>query len=286
MIARTLTANGLHHRVITWGSEKADETVLLCHGFLDMGLGFFKLAPPLAARGYRVIAFDFRGHGESAWVGRGGYYHFADYVLDLHCLVPQLVDGGVHLVGHSMGGTVATLYAATHLAHIRTLSLLEGYGPPAEDPTQAPDRMRAWLAGMDGLHDKEDRPHLADLDAAIARLSRRNPTLDAASLRFLAEHSTEPHPRAPGLTWRFDPMHRTRSPLGFDAARFLRFAALIDRPTLIVQGETGLRTGDDDARMATFPRGRIQVIPGAAHMLHWTHSEDTARALLDFWVET
>jgi len=283
MIERRLVANGLHHHVITWGEDSAQQTVLLCHGFLDMGLGFFKLAPLFVDAGYRVISFDFRGHGDTEWVGRGGYYHFADYVLDMHELVPQLVDGPFHLVGHSMGGTVATLYAGTHLSNIRSLALLEGYGPPAEDPAIATDRMNMWLSGMDALRREENRVVLADLNAAISRLGRRNPTLDQESLRFLAQHSTEPHPRAKGLTWRFDPMHRTRSPQGFELSRFLSFAAKISRPTLIVQGESGLRTGDDDARIAGFPQARQVVIPGAAHMLHWTHAAETARAVLEFW---
>ncbi len=287
MIERHLTANGLSHHVITWGADNPGDTVILCHGFLDMGLGFFKLAPLLAAANYRVIAFDFRGHGESEWVGRGGYYHFADYVLDLHELVPQLVADGTsfHLVGHSMGGTVATLYAATHLARIQTLSLLEGYGPPAEDPNQAFERMRSWLSGVDAVRAGESRPQLADLNAAIARLARRNPTLDAETLRFLAQHSTEPHPREAGITWRFDPLHRTLSPMGFELTRFLRFAAAIEKPTLVVQGEIGMRTGDDAARIAGFPRPTAQVIPGAGHMLHWTHASETARAILEFWAQ-
>ncbi len=288
MIERTVTANGLYHHVITWGDENAGKTVLLCHGFLDMGLGFFKLAPLFAAAGYRVVAFDFRGHGETEWVGRGGYYHFADYVLDLHELVPQIVPGSApfHLLGHSMGGTVATLYAATHLERIKSLASLEGYGPPPEDPAKAGDRLGRWLSGVDGVRANESRVALPDLDAAIARLARRNPSLDRECLRFLATHSTEPHPREAGITWRFDPLHRTLSPTGFELARFLRFAAMIERPSLIVQGEFGIRSGDDAARIAAFPRAQTQVIAGAAHMLHWTHAEQTARAVLEFWAQT
>jgi len=284
MIERFVLANGLQHHVITWGDPNAQKTVVMCHGFLDMGLGFFKLAPELAQAGYRVISLDFRGHGESEWIGRGGYYHFSDYVLDLHALLPQLVKSPFHLVGHSMGGTVCTLYAATHLEDIQTLSLLEGYGPPADTGTVV-QRMQGFLASVQAVRQGENRPVLVDLDAAIARLARRNPTLDAESLRFLAEHSTEPHPRAAGLTWRFDPLHRTPSPVGFEAARFAQFTAAIDRPTLIVQGEHGLRTGDDDARIASYPRATKYVLPGAAHMLHWTHARETAQALLGFFAQ-
>ncbi len=276
-----LIANGLRHHVIEWGEENTRGTLVLCHGFLDLGWGFFRLAPLLEAEGYRVLSFDFRGHGETEWVGQGGYYHFADYVLDLHELLPQLSREPVHLVGHSMGGTVATLFAATHLASIHTLSLFEGLGPPDEDPRLGPERMKTWLSGVTAVR-REDRPRLSDLDAACTRLQRRNPELDQASVRFLAEKSTEAHPSGQGLSWRFDPLHRTRSPMGFGRERFLQFTQLIDRPTLVLLGERGMRTGDDDLRIASLPRAESAVIAGAGHMMHWTHPRETAERLLAF----
>src|SRR5690606_17454861 len=77
----------------------------------------------------RVIAPDQRGHGLSEHVGRGGFYHFWDYVSDLDALVGSL-ERPVDLVGHSMGGTVACLYASLRPEAVRRLVLVEGLGPP------------------------------------------------------------------------------------------------------------------------------------------------------------
>jgi len=53
--------------------------------------------------GARMIALDWRGHGDSGWIGPGGYYHFVDYVADLAVLmetvVPALSPGAT---GHSL----------------------------------------------------------------------------------------------------------------------------------------------------------------------------------------
>src|SRR5258706_3132064 len=76
---RLVHANGLEHHVLEWNMGGAP-TIVCCHGFLDLGWSFVWLAEELAAAGFRVVAFDWRGHGESEHVGRGGYYHFADYI--------------------------------------------------------------------------------------------------------------------------------------------------------------------------------------------------------------
>jgi pimeloyl-ACP methyl ester carboxylesterase len=76
---------------------------------MDAAASFDLVAPALADAGLRVVAPDLRGFGESDRVAGGGYYHFPDYVAD----VDALLDGDVFVIGHSMGGTIATLLAGT-----------------------------------------------------------------------------------------------------------------------------------------------------------------------------
>jgi pimeloyl-ACP methyl ester carboxylesterase len=265
---RRLRANGLMHHVLEWGPEDA-EAVVLCHGFLDLAFGFASLAPLLQGR--RVIALDFRGHGESDRVPAGAYYYFPDYVLDLHALLPQLSDD-FHLVGHSMGGTVCAMYASTH--RVRTLSLLEGIGVAQEDASRAHARLASWLAQASAPPQPAE---LRDLDDAFKRLKQRHPQVADDFLRALAERSTSPH--GAGLTWRFDPLHRTQSPLAFDAERFRLLLAKIEAPTLLLSGEHGYRPPDFDRRMAALRNHAHHVIAGAGHMLHWSHPVDVAAQL-------
>jgi pimeloyl-ACP methyl ester carboxylesterase len=281
---RFVEANSLSHHVLEWGDPNAAQSIVMCHGFLDLGWGFSLLAAPLAKAGYRVIAFDFRGHGESEWIGRGGYYHFVDYVLDLHALVPQLGAERIHLLGHSMGGTVATLYAGSHPERIRSLTLLEGYGPPTLD-TGPVERMLGWISDVERVWAEHEPSPLPDLAAAVDRLRKRNPSLSDSFLLGLAQRATKPHPRE-GLMWRFDPLHRSRSPLGFERERFKAFAQRIEAPTLLIQGERGMRTGDDEARIASYPNARSLQIAQAGHMLQWTHADRVAELMLPFLTST
>lgn len=283
MRERHLRANGLRHHVVEWSADgPARGQVLLCHGFLDFGLGYCELAPRLARAGFRVVTFDWRGHGESEWVGAGGYYHFPDYVLDLAELVPQLFEGAFHLVGHSMGGTACSLYAASRPERLQTLALLEGLGPLSEPANVGPSRYRQWLDGVERIR-KRSAPKLADLDEALSRMRRRNPSLPAQHAQLLAQRATRPHPDGDGLTWHFDPLHRTRAPVAFEAERFMHFTRSIQLPTLVVQGSRGLVTADDDARVGSLPDATKVVLQGADHMLQWSAAEPLSRALLDFW---
>ena len=277
---RLVFANGLSHHVVEWGDPHARESFVLCHGFLDLAWGFAELGALIAAAGYRAIAFDFRGHGESGRVPAGGYYYFPDYVLDMHELLPQLLDQPFHLLGHSMGGTACTLYAATHPERIRTLSLLEGLGPNMEAPERALPRLQSWL--NEAVRARTEGPQkLRDLDEAFARLSTRHRHVAPAFLRLLADKSTEPHPSGDGLRWRFDPLHRTFAPAAFDRARFGACLRAITAPTLVLQGEHGFRSRDDDERIALLATHKRVVLAGAGHMLHWTHGTEIARLVAE-----
>lgn len=270
-----MKVNDLSHHVLAWNDE-ASPTVVLCHGFLDLAWSFDAIARKLAAEGLRVVAFDWRGHGETEHVGAGGYYHFADYVLDLHELMPLLSAGEVHLVGHSMGGTAAALYAATHPKVPRTLTLIEGLGPPSFSghPT---DKMIAWLESMDRFRRREQAP-MRDLSDAVKRLRAQTAELPADLAYFLAEKATVQTDE--GLMWRFDPKHRTTSPAPFSAETFLAFLGRIESPTLIVSGSRGFRTEDHAERVAALRGARELEIDGVGHMIHWLEPEKLAAAIL------
>lgn len=271
-----MKVNGLRHHVLAW-NDAASKTVVLCHGFLDLAWSFDPLARRLASAGLRVVAFDWRGHGETDRVGPGGYYHFADYVLDLHELMPLLAAGEVHLVGHSMGGTAAAMYAATHPKVPRTLTLVEGLGPPAYEGDPV-DKMTAWLDSVDRFRRSRPSP-MRDLAEAVTRLRARTAELPVELAYFLAEKATVQTEE--GLVWRFDPLHRTTSPAPFSAKTFLAFLARIEAPVLVVRGEHGYRTEDHAERVAALRRAREVEIPGVGHMIHWLAPDALAAAIVE-----
>ncbi|MFO0712530.1 MAG: alpha/beta hydrolase [Sandaracinus sp.] len=281
--SRFVEANRLRHHVLEWTPEAPSDAppILLCHGFLDVAWSFDGLARALAARGQRVLAFDWRGHGETEWVGRGGYYHFVDYVLDLSELTAALglSASGYDLVGHSMGGTACAMFAATRPPGLRTLALLEGTGPPATDGETLPERIELWLETVAKTRDKSPRP-LRDLDDAIARLRLMHPDLEGELARFVADKHTVVRDGA--RYFAFDPLHRTRAPIPFRVEAFRAQLARIAVPTLVVSGEKGWRPPDQAERVACLAHHEEVEIAGVGHMLHW-HAPDTlADRLADF----
>ena len=93
---RLLNVRGLKLHCVERGEG---ELTLMLHGWLDHAGSFDLLAPLLPGR---TVAMDFRGHGDSQWVGPGGFYHFVEYIADLdgalEVLSPQ---EPVRIVGHS-----------------------------------------------------------------------------------------------------------------------------------------------------------------------------------------
>jgi len=276
-VERFVRANGLEHHVVEWPAE--GPTVLLAHGFLDMAWSFRDVASALQGRGYRCVAWDWRGHGESEHIGAGGYYHFADYVLDLEELWPALVPEGdkAHLVGHSMGGSAVTMFASVRSEQLHTVALLEGLGPPDQAVAKAAEKLQLWLHGVARARAKT--PRTFTLEQAVERMRRQNPALGDELGAFLAEKGTRAAPG--GRQWAFDPLHRTPSPSVFQAPLFTAYLRAIAVPTLVVAGEKGYRLGDEDARLGALSDARLVELPGVGHMMHWEAPEALADALAD-----
>ena len=155
-------ANGLELHVNVWEAAPSAEprgVAVLLHGFQDVGVSFDLVAPALAGVGLRVYAPDLRGFGRSGRITGGAYYHFPDYVFDVADLIDALSpDAPVFLVGHSMGGTIASMYAGTYPERVALLALLEGVGPPSMPESVSPDRVRHWV---DGVRKTRARPEKA-----------------------------------------------------------------------------------------------------------------------------
>jgi len=274
---RTIVANRLHLHFLEWGD--AGPTVLLLHGFLEHAHAWDLVGPRLAAAGYRVAALDWRGHGDSEWIGAGGYYHFADYTADLAGVVRAL-GGRVAVVGHSMGAAAALGWAGTEPDRAWAVVAVDALGPPDSDPADAPARFAAWL---DDLRRVEERGDRATTRAeAERRLAERSPRFTADVLRHMVEHGTRAV--AGGRAWKFDPLHQTRAPQPFYVAQARAFWARIACPVLYVEGaETPFRLpdADRDARLAAL-RARRVTLPGVGHHPHLESPEAFAALLADF----
>lgn len=286
MIHETLHIEGsgltLHvHRFAPDGFVRAEDamSVLLLHGFMDAGGTWSAVAERLSESGVEIYAPDFRGFGRSDRVTGGGYYHFADYVADTHRLVEQLAPRRLTVVGHSMGGTVASYYAGAMKDRVDRLVLMEGVGPPDMAPWLGPSRMRTWLAQ---LSKPKCQGPLTSLDAAVSRLAANHTAVDRDTLLRVAAHLTVE--RDGELWWAFDPLHRTTSPTLFRLDAFETFLAEIHCPVMFISGgASGWHPPGEAARLAAFPSPpEVVVLEGAGHMMHWTQPDAVADTIARF----
>jgi len=172
---------GLRYHVRRWPGNPSQRLVLL-HGWMDVSASFQFLVDALAGD-WEVLAPDWRGYGLTEW-GKSDCYWFPDYLADLDALLDQMhANETVNLVGHSLGGNVACLYAGIRPARIRRLINLEGFGMAPTQADQAPARYLRWL---DELREKAGFRPYASYDALAERLRKGNSRLTRARADFLA----------------------------------------------------------------------------------------------------
>jgi pimeloyl-ACP methyl ester carboxylesterase len=266
---RVPLATGLTAHVLSWGEATAgDHTVVLLHGFLDLAWEWEAIGAALGER-VHVLAPDLRGHGDSDWIGAGGYYHFFDYLADVDDLIAQRARARVSIVGHSMGASVAGYWAGTRPARVHRCALLEGLGPPdaSESTPHLPARTAAWIDAWRKVRREPARP-MKDLDEAAARVQRNDPTVSPGLARALAARGTRAVDG--GLRWKHDPLHRTMGPYPFRVDVAAAFWARITAPVLYVDGDrSSLRLSEAEVarRLAAFPAARRHTIADAGHAL-------------------
>lgn len=125
---------------------------------------------------------------------------------------------------------------------------------------------------------------MADLDEALQRLAMNHPGVPEAVLRArvptLVRELTDGSGR---FVWRFDPLHRARSPVPFYAGAFAAFASRIECPVLHVSGgATGYHPEGEAERLAAFRDLRVETLEGAGHMMHWTKPAELCALLVPF----
>jgi pimeloyl-ACP methyl ester carboxylesterase len=283
--ARIVEVRGLRHHVRTWGDPAARKLILL-HGWMDVSASFQFLVDALASD-WHVLAPDWRGFGMSE-AAREGYW-FADYVADLDGLVLALAEGeAVDIVGHSLGGNVALIYAGVRPGRVRSVVSLDGFGIPAEGPEVAPRKFAAWL---DALERPPELSTYRSLSAVADRLQKNNRRLTRDKAEFLASHWGAVQPDGTARL-RADPRHKLPFPNVYRLEEVFAIWRNITAPVLWVAADDSdipkwlARGGDPlaeiERRRAHVPGAKLVTIADAGHMLHHDQPEAVARALETF----
>jgi pimeloyl-ACP methyl ester carboxylesterase len=281
----------LKYHVLVWGEPGPGKVPLvMVHGWMDVAASYQFVVDAFAQDHY-VIAPDWRGYGLTDSPQTDNYW-FPDYLADLDFLIDHYSpEAPVNLVGHSMGGNVAMLYAGSRPQRIRRLVNLEGFGMAATRPSQAPTRYAKWMDELKAFHRGEMALKAYDSAAGVARrLMKTNKRLTQDKADWLAAHWAKPD--ASGQ-WHIlgDPAHKITNAQLYRVDEVLEIYKAITASTLAVEaGDDSLSQwwqgkytlAEYHERLRLIPKVRAAKVEDAGHMLHHDQPEKLAKLIEDF----
>jgi len=250
---RTVVANGLRLHYLDWGNEEKPPLLLL-HGRTQSAHSWDFAALAFRAD-YHVISLNQRGHGESEWAPDGDYTGHAQ-VQDVAEVVSALGLAPVVVIGHSMGGRNAMVYAGKHPDELRALVVVEM--APARALSEAP-RMGIW--------------HLLpteanSLEEYVEAAQRVNPRRTKEQLRGSLRHQLRQFSSGK-WSWKWDPILRDTDVGGWSSDELWQFTGSIQCPALFVRGGESNLISDETAERITrdMSDAKVLTVADAGHLV-------------------
>ncbi len=255
-----------------WG-EPGLPPLLAVHGWLDNAASFDALAPLLATR-FEVTAIDLPGHGRSAHRPPGAWYHYVEYLADLQAVAAALGWTRFSLLGHSLGGAVASIFAAAQPDRVERLLLVESLGPLTAAPELALEQLRRGLSQRADFAAKSLRVFPDSATAVRARMLAND--LGEAAAAALVERGLAAVPG--GWSWSSDARLTLASPLRYTEAQIQNILRGIAAPTCVVLADPAtsyLPTAMMQARADCVVDIEVRRLRGNHH-LHMEHAQAAA----------
>jgi pimeloyl-ACP methyl ester carboxylesterase len=237
------------HRIVYSEGGRGGETLLLLHGFGASGDSWNRLAAGLTKK-YRVVAPDLPGWGASTRIESASYGYPAQ-LERLHNLVQELKLDRFHLAGHSMGGFLASAYAAEFPDKVITLGLVCPHGmtePQPSDLARSVEQGDNWLVVSS----------LAGFERLLDNLFVKRPYIPGALIKYLAALAVRNSAKSQQI---FAELQQNNPPL---IARLPQIQA----PALVVWGDQDRVIHVSCAELfgKSIKRAAVMIIPGCGHM--------------------
>ena len=233
---------------------------VLIHGWASGSVYWEPLAERLLDAGREVWIADLPGYHPGEALPQDFAWTLDSVAASVAAAIEARSDRAVHLVGHSMGGSVSLTLAAARPELVATITLV-GMAPVPQNQ-EFKDVLRSQLdqgffdAGTKAklMNAWYGEPSAADMERLSTGFDVPFPVLAASALAAM----TGVEPSVPG---------RVRAPL-------LVIAGTDDRVRPMEQMR---------AFVAASPQRQLTAIPGAGHNVHWEQPEECAAALIGFW---
>lgn len=138
---KRIEANGLTHHVVDVGEGPA---VILLHGFPDSADLWRNQVPVLVDAGYRVVAPDLRGFGDTDRAGAVEEYVVFHAVADVRAIAASLGIDRAHVVGHDFGAGAAWISATADADFVDKLVAISVGHPSAFTRATLPQLRASW----------------------------------------------------------------------------------------------------------------------------------------------
>jgi len=261
MRSEYLTANGIRFHLQTDGDGPL---VLLLHGFPQTSHAWHDLLPRLAAHGYRVVAPDLRGYGESSRPTRIRDYRTSKLGDDVAGLIAALGEKKAHVIGHDWGGAAAWETALAHPEVVDRLVIMNA--PPAEVLAKAlrsslRQMRRSWYIFFFALPGLPERFLTRSHGEILARFFEGGGFSDE-DLELYRDAICRPGAASAALAY-----YRAAARTSFSDARRLQ-GKTVASPTLVIWGERDPALGKElTLHLDRYVRGplRIDYLPDAGH---------------------
>lgn len=283
---RSVDSDGLRLAVYEWGAEDAPP-MLLAHGGFDFAGTYDLFAPLLADGGWRVVAWDQRGHGDSE---HAAMYSWDADVRDALAVLDSTTTEPCPVIAHSKGGGImlelahALPHRASHVVNI------DGLPSPRRHPDVADhersrllsSELEAWLDHHRRMAELERKP--GTVDELAQRRARMNPRLPIDWLRYLVPIGARRDPD--GWRWKIDPALRFGGFGPWRPSWSIERLPGLGVPLLGVLGlqpeQMGWGTEPEHIEPYLPPGARLVVFEDAGHFVHVEQPRRVADAVLDF----
>ena len=231
--------------------EGEGKPFIIIHGFLGMSDNWKTLGLQFAQLGFQIHLLDMRNHGKSFHSDEFNYEIMVEDVkayIDFHNLQ------NITLLGHSMGGKIAMLFATIYPDLVEKL-IIADIGPKYYAPHH-----QTILAALNAV-DFSKNPSRSEVDEIVSKYIS-----DFGTKQFLLKNVYWKTPEELGFRFNLLVFNEKISEIG----TALPFENHFDKPALFLRGEKSdyILDSDFETILHHFPLAIIKTIPNAGHWLH------------------
>lgn len=231
--------------------EGEGKPFIIMHGFLGMSDNWRTLAKQYVEAGFQVHLLDLRNHGRSFHSEEWSYEVMQQDVFE-YCQANNLTE--IAVLGHSMGGKVAMLFATTY-PHLVNKLIVADIGPKFYK-----EHHQDVLGGLNAV-DFSLKPTRTDVESIVLKY-----VPDFGTRQFLLKNLYWQEPEQLAFRFNLKAFNNNLDAIGKPLPEGLSF----DKKTLFIRGGVSnyILDSDFDAIRKHFPKAVFETIPDAGHWLH------------------